>query len=151
MPALDGVRGLAIVLVMISHVVIGLRPGGGFDTGVIEVARSGWMGVDLFFVLSGFLITGILLDARNGPHYFRNFYIRRTLRIFPLYYGILVAVFVITPFLVPDVRDQSWFSGVHENRIWFWTYTSNLLLAIDGTWEATPILGGFWSLAVEES
>src|SRR5690242_18512664 len=85
-PALDGVRGLAILLVLITHGVdAGLQPGGAAERLIYNVARWGWVGVDLFFVLSGFLITGILLGSRDRPRYFTNFYARRALRIFPLY------------------------------------------------------------------
>jgi peptidoglycan/LPS O-acetylase OafA/YrhL len=98
-PALDGLRGLAILLVMLHHFTF---YGGMGRTVIIDrlfyvIGMAGWCGVDLFFVLSGFLITGILLDAKGGEHFFRNFYMRRSLRIFPLYYGFLVAFFVMLP------------------------------------------------------
>src|SRR4051812_13907528 len=76
-PALDGVRAIAVLLVLLHHF------GNGFSGWALGVVNGAWVGVDLFFVLSGFLITGILLEARGGAHYFRNFYARRTLRIFP--------------------------------------------------------------------
>lgn len=85
---LDGIRGIAIILVMLLHFQ---NYGEGYpsttflDRQVERLALSGWMGVDLFFVLSGFLITGILLDKKNEAGYFRNFYMQRFLRIFPLY------------------------------------------------------------------
>jgi peptidoglycan/LPS O-acetylase OafA/YrhL len=148
-PALDGIRGLAIAAVMLLHVMDGAAPTGFLERGVVEVARGGWIGVDLFFVLSGFLITGILLDARGGPRYFRNFYVRRTLRIFPLYYAILIGVFVVMP-LLATARGDRWLSGADENQSWFWTYTYNVLLAIEGDWSETDRLGHFWSLALEE-
>jgi peptidoglycan/LPS O-acetylase OafA/YrhL len=149
-PALDGVRGMAIALVMACHAVGSLRPTGTLDSIIVEIARSGWMGVDLFFVLSGFLITGILLDARGRPDYFRRFYLRRTLRIFPLYYAILGGLFIVLPLVAAGVREQAWFAEVHERRWWFWTYTSNVLLSSADDWSVTGILGHFWSLAVEE-
>ncbi|HEX6051682.1 MAG TPA: acyltransferase, partial [Gemmatimonadaceae bacterium] len=148
-PALDGVRGLAVALVLVCHVAWDFSSPSYMERGLIEVARAGWIGVDLFFVLSGFLITGILLDTRGGPKYFRHFYVRRTLRIFPLYYAILVGVFVITP-LVAATRDRRWFTDIVDQQGWFWTYTSNVFLAVTGRWEQTGILGHFWSLAVEE-
>lgn len=81
-PALDGLRGVAFLMVFVHH--------------YLQVPW-GWAGVDLFFVLSGFLITGILFDSRGDAHRVRNFYVRRTLRIFPLYFGIMLAILVTTP------------------------------------------------------
>jgi len=79
-PALDGIRGTAALMVMVFHMGRGTLPGLGPDT-IRSVTRFGWCGVDLFFVLSGFLIGGILLDTRNRPDYLRTFYTRRALRI----------------------------------------------------------------------
>jgi peptidoglycan/LPS O-acetylase OafA/YrhL len=84
MPALDGVRGLAVLMVLVFHFVGNTLPTSGVERAIIGVTSYGAYGVELFFVLSGFLITGILYDAHNKPHYFRNFYMRRLLRIFPL-------------------------------------------------------------------
>jgi peptidoglycan/LPS O-acetylase OafA/YrhL len=149
-PALDGVRGLAILLVMLLHFsAYGHelpRSGLLVDQLYYRVAAAGWIGVDLFFVLSGFLITGILYDAKGSPHYFRNFYIRRTLRIFPLYYGALILFLVILPRLWPD---HSGLRSMQSDGAWYWTYLSNVKIATDG-WPQFGAIGHFWSLAVEE-
>jgi peptidoglycan/LPS O-acetylase OafA/YrhL len=92
-PLLDGIRGIAILIVFWGHfmpdVAIPIRALEWFK----KTSTAGWTGVDLFFVLSGFLITGILLDSKSSPHFFRNFYTRRVLRIFPLYYTALFSWF----------------------------------------------------------
>lgn len=146
-PALDGLRGLAILLVLIHMFAIpqptGVSPAPGMGLLSI-VSQGGWIGVQLFFVLSGYLITGGLLDTQNARRYFLNFYVRRTLRIFPLYYGILLAAFVIRPLLI--IKPLGLNATAH-NQIWLWTYLYN--------WAhhaGHEVLGfsHFWSLAVEE-
>src|ERR1700709_631954 len=73
---LDGIRGLAILIVLLHHFTPESRL---VEVSWLRLLHIGWIGVDLFFVLSGFLITGILIADRDKPHYFRNFYARRTL------------------------------------------------------------------------
>jgi peptidoglycan/LPS O-acetylase OafA/YrhL len=110
-PALDGLRGLAIVMVMVCHFTI-IEKGLLIDRMYGAAGRFGWVGVDLFFVLSGFLITGILIGSKDQPHYFRNFYARRILRIFPLYYAVIAFVFFVLPLLPlasnPRFQTISW-------------------------------------------
>ena len=144
-PALDGLRGLAVLIVMVMHFSL-VEPLGGIHATFARLSGLGWTGVDLFFVLSGFLITGILYDAKGATHYFRNFYARRTLRIFPLYYAFLVALFVILPLLAPSTAEPE----MGEERLWMWAYLGNILMARAG-WEGLPShTTHLWSLAVEE-
>src|SRR5215469_3448165 len=114
-PQLDSVRGVAI-LVVLAHNLHGFT-----SPPFSYLTRFGWMGVDLFFVLSGFLITGILLDTKSSKNYFRNFYARRCLRIWPLYYSILVLMFVA----VPLIRPQNAAEIFHRSQRW--TAWSNLV------------------------
>jgi peptidoglycan/LPS O-acetylase OafA/YrhL len=144
-PALDGLRGIAILSVMLLHFTNAIAALPGSPT---SAARSvfgwGWTGVDLFFVLSGFLITGILLDSKGHPLYFRSFYARRALRIFPLYYAALFLFFVV-PRAIPSVPATYSFAW-HDQR-WFWFYLGNFHpLGPD----AKQFIGQFWSLAIEE-
>ncbi len=147
MAALDGVRGLAIVLVMFVHFVGDLTPYSGLERGIVKVSNYGTWGVDLFFVLSGFLITGILWDSKTDPRYFRNFYIRRTLRIFPLYYAVLALLFVVLP-LLPSIYPESLGESA-RHQAWVWAYLTNFYVALQKRW-ALPYVSHFWSLAVEE-
>lgn len=146
-PALDGVRGLAILMVLLFHFVTPTGPTDAVDRAISWLFAYGALGVDLFFVLSGFLITGILYDSHKDPAYFRNFYMRRLLRIFPLYYGVLVIVFFVIP-AIPALRDSE-IAGLREQQAWAWLYGVNIYLAIHGGWVLSYI-EHFWSLAVEE-
>jgi peptidoglycan/LPS O-acetylase OafA/YrhL len=138
-PQLDAMRGLAVLAVLAHNTDKGLYTG--------FVARNGWMGVDLFFVLSGFLITGILLDTKTTQRYFQKFYARRCLRIWPLYYCALLFMFVVVPLLRPSEAHQ-----VFEPRSMPWwsyfVYLQNFLVPV--VTQATGLLGVTWSLAVEE-
>jgi peptidoglycan/LPS O-acetylase OafA/YrhL len=147
-PTLDGVRGLAVLLVVVYHYVKFLDP---HRLGTVILHRAtalGWGGVDLFFVLSGFLITGILLDAKGAGGYFRNFYVRRVLRIFPLYYAVLVVV-ALAGWL--RVTGAGW-DTLWACQAYLWLYLSNFGMALTGFSFNTDWLwlGHFWSLAVEE-
>ncbi|HLZ30752.1 MAG TPA: acyltransferase [Chloroflexota bacterium] len=150
LPALDGLRGVAIILVILFH---GFQVSENSPTlldRVVEVVpRLGWSGVTLFFVLSGFLITGILVDARGRPGYFRVFYARRILRILPLYYTVLLLAFVVAPH-VPAFQHALGLDGpVPSYAPWYWLYLSNLLLAAHGGAINTS-LDVTWSLSIEE-
>ncbi|MEO5589356.1 MAG: acyltransferase [Gemmatimonadaceae bacterium] len=147
-PELDGIRGIAILIVMLGHFTIGFTPATSIDKAVMILLQTGWAGVDLFFVLSGFLITGILIDARGAPHYFRNFYARRVLRIFPAYYIFLVLFFVVAPITLGRVVQWP-FEAWRSSQWWFWSYASNLQILFPG-WVRPEPLSHFWSLAVEE-
>jgi peptidoglycan/LPS O-acetylase OafA/YrhL len=138
---LDAVRGLAVLAVFIHNT--DLYP--SFHLGFI--ANNGWMGVDLFFALSGFLITEVLIDTKESGSYFRNFYFRRCLRIWPLYYSALLFMFVIVPFLRPS-EAQTVFSARSSPWWAFPLFVQNFLVPIPTG--ATGLLAVSWSLAVEE-
>ena len=133
---LDGLRGLAILAVMIHR----MYPRGSGTPWPIE---AGWAGVDLFFVISGFLIAGILIDTRADPDYFRNFYARRILRIFPLFYLFVGGMLLVFPLVNHDFRTQS------GSPLWYLLQLGNIpesLLGHDPPYWLAPV----WSLAIEE-
>lgn len=140
LPELDVLRGFAILAVLFHHV--------GKDLPALHLVRIGeygWSGVDLFFVISGFLITGILLEAKGKVHFFRNFYARRVLRIWPLYFAILLFTFVLLPLAVPSLRARI-FADAYPWESYFF-FVQNLF-------SIKPIafgpVGVTWSLAIEE-
>ena len=141
--ALDGLRGIAILLVCFHHYTQQIPLQGPVDNGFYAIVNSTWVGVDLFFVLSGFLITGILCDARGSQYFFRVFWLRRCLRIFPPYYLLLAILFLILPLLGPPPALR-----VAAEPAWFWLYGANLLTAWHG-WPDRPV-AHLWSLAIEE-
>jgi len=150
LPVLDGLRGLAVLLVMIHHFALedGLIPRSTLEKITQSTASFGWCGVDLFFVLSGFLITGILYDTRNQENYFLTFYSRRIVRIFPLYYLFLTLRF----FVFPAFSWTHFMGSVPLSEQWWeWCYLSNIKIALTNRFEGVPLgLGHFWSLAIEE-
>jgi peptidoglycan/LPS O-acetylase OafA/YrhL len=134
-------------MVLALHFVGDTLPTNWVERVIVGVTNYGSYGVELFFVLSGFLITGILYDAHSKPNYFRNFYMRRLFRIFPLYYGVLALVFFVAP-LIPLLRGPM-LDYLVDRQAWAWLYAINIYIAKDGEWSFS-YLNHFWSLAVEE-
>jgi peptidoglycan/LPS O-acetylase OafA/YrhL len=143
MSELDTLRGIAVALVVCFHsfgFLYGLRGLSGIPKLLVALTLPGWVGVNLFFVLSGFLITGILLDTKNREDYYRRFYLRRALRILPLYYAVLVLLLLLAR------------TGLIERRVsWSFLALSSVYLANLTTLFGVPMqYGVLWSLAVEE-
>jgi len=138
---LDGVRAIAVIMVLFYHFFKDVDV--NYDILVLlkKLSLFGKTGVSLFFVLSGFLITRILLNTKQNDSYFKSFYIKRVLRIFPLYYFFLVIYYFVVPlFLHQSFADFS-------QQIWYWTFMQNFALTFD--WNSVgPI--HYWSLSVEE-
>ena len=142
LPALDGIRGLAIIWVVLHNTTDLLPPTlHGASHMLAFLVHGGWIGVQLFFALSGFLITGSLLEAQRATNYFRAFYARRALRILPLYYTVLVLLLIVAPelHLGPTVPHAT-----PRQQLSLWLFTVN--------WTQGEPYGfaHFWSLAVEE-
>lgn len=137
----DGLRGIAIALVMLHH----FWPSTGPLAALSPIAHLGWVGVDLFFVISGCLIAGILLDTRGAPGALKNFYARRVIRIFPLYYLVVFGAFVGIPILQGsnELLEQS------GSPWWYLLYAGNIREALLGH-EPAYVLAVTWSLSIEE-
>lgn len=153
--SLDRLRGLAILMVVVYHTTD--IEFSGFVGQSFLCLRSGlWTGVDLFFVLSGYLITKRLLDQKGQKHFLRNYFIRRSLRIFPLFYAYLLAVLVMLPWaaefskagLLVDAIQSEPFQKLSRGQAWLWTYTHNFYQASEPG--RLPGMGHLWSLAIEE-
>ncbi len=153
LPELDGLRGVAILMVVLHHYVAGQVKWDGVPAGAVfnAFSRLSWSGVDLFFVLSGFLIGGILLDQRRAENYFKTFYVRRACRIFPLYFLWLLLFIGVNHFL-PRASGPDWWTEIFAPRYPNWAYyvfAQNFFVAqreIFGPLWLVPV----WSLAVEE-
>lgn len=140
--SLDGLRGIAALMVMFFHFFQGNPLSGGSVANLAQrISGFGQTGVTLFFVLSGFLITRILINQKGKAGYFSTFYMRRSLRIFPLYYGFLCITYFALPlaqgYPIPDFSQQ----------IYYWVYLQNVASTFN---IASSGPGHFWSLAVEE-
>jgi peptidoglycan/LPS O-acetylase OafA/YrhL len=141
---LDGVRGLAILLILVHHsLAANSETSSRVIALFIAIRESMWVGVDLFFALSGFLITGILFDSLNGTHFLRNFYGRRALRIFPLYYLALFVVWLIGLPIAMRWGGYQWVlvAYLDNTRLWIGHAVPHPLV---------DLTGHLWSLALEE-
>jgi peptidoglycan/LPS O-acetylase OafA/YrhL len=145
LPELDGIRGAAIIAVFLYHYV-----NAGVEHGPLayfgKLFRLGWAGVDLFFVLSGFLIGGILLDSRSSPNYFRTFYIRRMHRILPIYY-LWVTLFGIVGYAGARWHPEVFVISVPLGA--YFLFLQNVIFTPLSTYSLF-VIGATWSLAVEE-
>jgi peptidoglycan/LPS O-acetylase OafA/YrhL len=143
---LDGLRGIAVIVVMALHI---FKRASYFTEhpvllSITKLTTLGWVGVDIFFALSGFLITSILLRAKQEEHYFRNFYVRRVLRIFPLYYAALAILLLFAPKLEPEFTSQ-----LNVALPVLLLYQQNWAMLFK-EFHITQYLGITWSLAIEE-
>jgi peptidoglycan/LPS O-acetylase OafA/YrhL len=139
-PALDGIRGLAIIWVVLHNSSdMAIAPARGLPHLFVLLTHPGWIGVQLFFALSGYLITAGLLATQGAPNYFWAFYARRALRILPLYYTVLLALLVLVPSLVTPPPPFT-----TDGQASLWLFTANMA-------QDVPYgFGHFWSLAIEE-
>lgn len=144
--ALDGLRGFAMLLIFLWHCTF-LAPETAADKLFLGVLHYSWIGMHMFFALSGLLITGILLDSKDDPAYFKNFYARRFLRIFPLYYLVLAVAFFVLPHFQHSKSEQ--FAQIAGEEWAYWLYLSNFTIAKAGLWRHS-IVDVSWSLAIEE-
>src|SRR5262245_27435776 len=139
----DGLRGVAILAVLLHH----FWPDGVSSELTQRFINAGWAGVDLFFVVSGFLITGNLFDTRGRPGYYRSFYVRRALRIFPLYYLSLFALFTLVPLLHNSTALEGSFDRTAGSPAWYALYLATARVILCG-W-INQMLGLIWYLTID--
>jgi peptidoglycan/LPS O-acetylase OafA/YrhL len=141
---LDGLRAYGSMIVLLNH----FWPK-SLSITLWHLGQMGWIAMDSFFVLSGFLITGILIDSRNKPDYYRTYYRRRALRIFPLYYVVLALLIFQIRFRHGGV-EYKYLIEHWGSPAWFLFYLGNIKTAIVNSW--THVLGfsPLWSLQIEE-
>lgn len=144
-PGVDGLRGTVFLVMLVHFNTIRYAPTAFLEKIYFLFVQYGLLGLDVFFVVSGFLITGILLDTKGSKTFFKTFYIRRTLRIFPLYYGFLILRFIIWPALDAALQHTP-----ASTQVWYWTYIFNIYVAIHGDGHLPMNTIHLWSLAVEE-
>src|SRR5688572_26568085 len=147
-PHLDAIRGVAVLMVLVWHYFCGNINAETHSTLAYLNRAFGlmWSGVDLFFVLSGFLITGILMDNASSPNYFKVFYIRRVCRIFPLYF-LTILLFVLFGWFLTGPGFRWLFA--EPLPLWsYLTFTQNFVMGFQV--ERAYWLGLTWSIAVEE-
>jgi peptidoglycan/LPS O-acetylase OafA/YrhL len=156
-PELDGLRGLAILLVIFYHYTHGnlLTRSNGLAFYVQRAAGAGWSGVDLFFVLSGFLIGGILIDARGSQSFFQTFYIRRFFRIIPIYYSWIFLYIALVATAGAAIQARSFSGKVLPNGCEVYAHFLFIQNLVPFNFSAMPGIWGLWfshlwSLAVEE-
>ncbi len=146
MEFLDGVRGLAILLVLIFHLLFMPIPTGNMSAFWLNAGRFLMHGVTLFFVLSGFLIGSILLHNKNSKNYFKTFYIKRIGRIIPIYYLLILGYYIFKYILFPDYGGHELNSGIPD-----WTYpffAQSFFIPQHGL--GSGVMNVTWSLCVEE-
>lgn len=148
-PELDGLRGVAIGLVLIWHYGVNLLPPGPARRICERWLWFFWSGVDLFFVLSGFLIAGILLDHARDQRYFSTFFVRRACRIFPVYYLTLACCFIASSSLRLPGPADAWLWGDRPSLWPYLTFLQNWSMAFGGSFGPSAT-SATWSLAVEE-
>lgn len=145
---LDGLRGAATLVVIIAH-CSRLRPGGApLDRLVQYLLDHAWLALEFFFVLSGFLIAGLLRNGRGVPGALRDYFVARGLRILPPYFLLLTILFLL-PAPFNPMREYGYPPNWDVQK-WFWAHGSNIFFVRESIYAAPPGVGHLWSLAVEE-
>jgi len=151
--SLDAWRGLALTIVLLCHCGAATAMVVHKHVWVADIFRKfatyGYFGLCFLFVLSGYLITRILLESRQQPHYYKNYYARRVLRIFPLYYGFLLLCLVVGPMVFGQKLWLGDVLNVHGNTFWMWVYGTNIYQTVTNNWQY-GFISHLWSLSVEE-